>query len=261
MQSRARSFEEVATEYDRVRPGYPEALYDRVISFGNLTTAARVLEVGVGTGKATRPLAERGFSILGIEPGTSLTAQARSNLSRFPEVAVITSTFEDWEVETEAFGLAFAAQAYHWLDPKQRLAKFAAALRDGGVLAVFGHVPSVAPGPLRDAVDEVYARVAPELSQRQPAKAWYASLESPIMDDLVSSRDFTDADYEAFDWERSLDARKYETLLRTYSDHTALPANRLSALLSAVGDAIQKHGGSVMMSYRTGLFLARRITH
>jgi hypothetical protein len=172
---------------------------------------------------------------------------------------VHTSTFEDWEVEPGAFGLAFAAQAYHWLDPERRLAKFATALRSGGVLAVFGHVPSVAPGPVRSAVHEAYVRCAPELSQRQPAKAWYAAPESPIRDDLASSHAFTDVEYDAFDWERSFDAREYQTLLRTYSDHAALPTERLSALLAAIDDAIREHGGSVKLSYRTGLFLARRV--
>ncbi len=259
MDSRANSFERVATEYDRVRPAYPEALYDRIIAFGNLTTAAKVLEVGVGTGKATLPLAERGFSILGLEPGQSLTARSRLQLEKFPLVSLRASRFEDWEVEPGAFGLAFSAQAYHWLDPNLRLGKLAAALRPSGVLAVFGHAPSLAPGPLRDAVDEIYARVAPELARRSGAHAWYLSEESPVMSELTTSLDFTDAEYAAFDWERSLDAREYEILLRTYSDHTALPPERLSGLVMAIDAAIREHGGVVRMSYRTGLFLARRV--
>jgi SAM-dependent methyltransferase len=258
---RSKSFERVASEYERVRPSYPEALYDRLFAFGNLTAGAKVLEVGVGTGKATLPLAARGLSIVGVEPGVNLTAQARARLSGFPNVSLITSTFEAWELEPGAFDLAFAAQAYHWLDPTVRLSKFAAALKDGGVLAIFGHVPSVAPGPLRDALDALYARLAPELAQRNDASNWYFSAQSPVMAELGSSSDFTEIEFTALDWERSLDARDYETLLGTYSDHATLPADTRSALSTAVAAAIARHGGGITMSYRTGLFTARRMAH
>ena len=60
--TRDKSFEGVAAAYDEVRPGYPSAAYDRIIEFGGLTAATKVLEVGVGTGKATIPFAERGFA-------------------------------------------------------------------------------------------------------------------------------------------------------------------------------------------------------
>jgi SAM-dependent methyltransferase len=259
MESRARSFERLATEYERVRPGYPEELYDHLIAYGRLTDSAKVLEVGVGTGKATLPLATRGFSITGIEPGASLSNRSRALLAHFPNVSVLTSTFEEWDGESGAFDLAFAAQAYHWLDPEQRLSKFATALKSGGVLAVFGHVPSIAPGPLRETFGNIYGEVAPELAQRNDALNWYFSTSSPVMAELTSSRDFTDTEFTAFDWERSLEAPDYQTLLKTYSDHAALPADRLSTLLAAIDDVIQRHGGSVTLSYRTGLFLARRV--
>jgi SAM-dependent methyltransferase len=259
MTERARSFERVASEYDRVRPSYPEALYDRIFAFGNLTAAAQVLEVGVGTGKATLPLAARGLRIVGIEPGVNLTAQARASLADFPNVTLITSTFENWDAPPGAFDLAFAAQAYHWLDPAERLSKFATTLKNGGVLAVFGHVPSVAPGALKEAFADIYARLAPELAQRDHARSWYFSADGPVMADLASSRDFSDGDFTELDWERSLDARDYETLLRTYSDHAALPADRFAALSTALAAAIHGHGGAVTLSYRTGLFLARRV--
>jgi hypothetical protein len=79
------------------------------------------------------------------------------------------------------------------------------------------------------------------------------------MADFASNSDFTDVEFTAFDWERSLDAPDYETLLKTYSDHASLPADRLSELSTAVAGAIQGHGGSITLSYRTGLFLARRV--
>jgi len=53
MTTRALSFGQVADDYDRYRPGYPDALYAAVL-------APRMLEAGAGTGRATLALAQRG---------------------------------------------------------------------------------------------------------------------------------------------------------------------------------------------------------
>ena len=146
LDQRARSFEHNAAAYDEVRPGYPEPLYDRIIAYGRLTSATRALEVGVGTGKATLPLARRGFAVWGLEPGAPLAATARANLASFPRVEIETTSFEAWTAPPGAFGLAYTAQAFHWLDANRRLPTFAEVLHAGGVLAIFGH-SEADPGP------------------------------------------------------------------------------------------------------------------
>jgi SAM-dependent methyltransferase len=257
--AREKSFEEVAAAYDEVRPGYPSAVYDRIIEFGCLTPATKVLEVGVGTGKATIPLAERGFELHGLEPGAGLSVIARANLTRYPRVTIATTTFEDWNVERGVFGLAFCAQAYHWLERGSRLSRFAQALRPRGVLAIFGHVAHVQAGPAREDLDAAYRALAPSLSAGRDAQNWYATSESPVMTELSASDHFHDAQFAAFDWERSLDAAAYCKLLSTYSDHSTLPPSQLAELLARVAEIVQARGPTLTVSYRTALFLARRL--
>jgi len=256
--ARDRSFDEVAAEYDAVRPSYPAAVFDRIVQFGCFKPNTKALEVGVGTGRATVPLAERGFEIYGLEPGAGLAAVARSNLARFPRVTISTTTFEAWTVARGAFGLAFSAQAFHWLDPGLRLVRFAEALGTDGVLAVFGNVPRVPPGPVRDDLDAAYREFAPSLSSGREAATWYASADSPVMWELAGSQHFRDAEFTAFTWQCTLGAASYGRLLSTYSDHSTLPSDQLRALLTRVAEVVHSHGGSLTLSYTTGLFLARR---
>jgi SAM-dependent methyltransferase len=252
-------FDAVAAEYEAIRPGYPADLYERLIAFARLTPASNVLEVGAGTGKATVPLAQRDVRITVLEPGPGLARLARTNLAEFANVSVQTTTFEDWTVEAEAFDLAFCAQAYHWLEPEQRLDKFASALRADGVLAIFGNAHRWADDSLCAALDAVYAEHAPELAGRREALSWYADSEGPVGVELRSSRKFSGPRFETFDWQRSLCAVDYAALLATYSDHFALPAARLAALQAGVIDVIERRGGTASLNYRTGLFLARRV--
>jgi hypothetical protein len=50
------SFDAVADEYDRERPGYPEVIYDALEPLPD----GLVVEGGAGTGIATRALVDRG---------------------------------------------------------------------------------------------------------------------------------------------------------------------------------------------------------
>ena len=89
------TFDQAAEIYQRVRPDYPEALFDDLIALAGLAPGDRLLEVGCATGKATLPLARRGFRITCVELGGELAAVARRNLAGF-DVEVVEGRFEDW---------------------------------------------------------------------------------------------------------------------------------------------------------------------
>ena len=78
------TFDRASALYQRARPEYPDELFDHLVTVTGLAAGDRVLEVGCGTGKATLPLARRGFRITAIELGAQLAAAARRNLSDFP---------------------------------------------------------------------------------------------------------------------------------------------------------------------------------
>ena len=61
--SYGKAFNEVAVEYDRNRPAYPDALVDQACKVAHIGEGDRVLEVGCGTGQLTRALLERGLRV------------------------------------------------------------------------------------------------------------------------------------------------------------------------------------------------------
>src|SRR5215475_3487386 len=86
--TRAESFGAVADAYDRARPSYPPALIDDLLA----AAPADALDVGCGTGKAARLLAERGVPVLGVEVDARMAAVARAH-----EIPVELGTFEQWD--------------------------------------------------------------------------------------------------------------------------------------------------------------------
>ena len=107
------TFNSAAESYQHARPEYPDRLYDQLIRLADLRAGDRLLEVGCATGKATAPLAERGFAVTCIELGPELAAAARQNLAGYPLVQVAEGAFETWPPAGTTFDLVFAATAWH----------------------------------------------------------------------------------------------------------------------------------------------------
>ena len=72
-------FGEVAAQYDEARPSYPDALFDTIIEYGALAPNDAALEIGAGTGKATRGFLARGLDVHALEPSPGMAALLRDH--------------------------------------------------------------------------------------------------------------------------------------------------------------------------------------
>jgi SAM-dependent methyltransferase len=245
---RALSFGGVAAQYDRARPSYPAALVDVLMEWA----PHAVLDVGCGTGKASRLLADRGCDVLGVEPDALMAAVARGH-----GVNVEEGTFEQWDARGRCFDLLVSGQAWHWVEPKAGTAKAASVLHPGGHVAVFWnrgrHDPEVA-----TALDAVYARLAPAIAQ--PATELHPSLEA--RDERVvefgHSGLFSAVEVRTFPWEVVYDRAGWLDFIATHSDHVVLPDAQRTALLAEIGAVIDGRGGSIRYHFSTLLVTATR---
>ena len=247
------TFDAIAEQYDRARPGYPGALIGAALALGGMAPDGRILEIGCGTGQLTRELARRGYRILALEPGPSLCALASVRLAEFPRVELMPLTFEAWPLEKASFDLVVSAQAFHWVDPALRFAKAADALRRGGALAVIGNTP--ASHSIHAPLDAAYAEHAPSMRKTAPM-AWY-SAQGPLPSLFEESGRFAPAVHRVEPWSHTYTADAYLDLLGTHSDHRLLPAAQRDALYAAIRRALERDGGSITVGYEAHLYLAR----
>lgn len=150
-----RVFNEVPKLYDRVRPGYPDELFVDLATITGIGERSSVLEVGCGTGQATRSLAALGYAVTAIEPGAEMAALARQRVATFGNVTIETSTFEEWDDRGRRFDVLVAASAWHWVDPSIGWQRAHAVLCRGGWMALLGNVVVRQPGE-----PEVYGETA-----------------------------------------------------------------------------------------------------
>jgi SAM-dependent methyltransferase len=253
------TFDSAAQLYHRARPDYPNELYDELVRLAGLRPGDRLLEVGCATGKATIPLARRGFAITCVELGVELAAEASSNLAEFREVRIVNSPFETWSSGPEPFDLVFAATAWHWIDPAVRYRKAWEALRPGGHLAFWSatHVFPADGDPFFHEIQDVYD----EIGERLPPDAtWPEAAEMPEdADEILASGLFRDVAVRHFGWEIDYDAEGYIRLLNSFSGHIAMEAWQRDRLYGEIRRRLAlRPDGRLRRGWGAVLHVARR---
>lgn len=220
---RARSFGSVAAAYERFRPGYPGSLVDEVLAYAGrpLRTA---LEIGAGTGKATRVFAGRGIAVTASDPDPAMLAELRHHVPA--GVATVEAGLEDLPLDlppAAGFDLVFAAASLHWTRPEGRWERVAALLAAGGVFASFGGESHLADPDLERAALEARAPHLPEDDVPSPdgtpgdgPLTWPGS-------ELLRSGLLTDVRQSTIARRPTLSARDYVGHLSTVSAYVVLP--------------------------------------
>jgi SAM-dependent methyltransferase len=172
-------FDEIADEYDRRRPAYPDELIDQACRVARIGSGDRVLEVGCGSGQLTRGLVARGLHVTVLEPGKSLIALARQNLEGAGEVEFVNAQFEDALLPRAQFAAVFSASAFHWVDPKISWQRAADVLVAGGTLALVQYFGLEEPRskPDQEAALAAIRKIAPDIAANWPV---YRDLDATL---------------------------------------------------------------------------------
>jgi SAM-dependent methyltransferase len=241
--------------YDRSRPVSPPQVFDDAAALAGLKHGSRVLEIGPGTGQATRPLAERGLLVTALELGPRLADRARRNLADLPGVQVHTTSFEDWDPAGQMFDAVFSCNAFHWLGPGVRFAKPAALLRPGGHLIVLATPWVVPDGGDRFWWDNQDDYAAVGEARVDPADS-HPDRITDISGPLLASGYFAEPACRRYRFDVDLAAEDYLANLATQSGFKRLGPDVQRELTARFRRRIQARGGSVRAHYLATLVIA-----
>jgi SAM-dependent methyltransferase len=242
-----RVFNEVPDLYDRVRPTYPDELFADLVAITGLNQQSLVLEVGCGTGQATRSLASLGCRVTAVEAGPDMAALARQRLAPFGNVTVETSAFEDWNDAGRRFHALVAAASWHWVEPSIGWAKAHQVLRPVGWMAVLGNVVVRRPGE-----PEMYAETADLHAHYSPGNPDWG--HPPLEDEVLATHTGWGEVSDPGDWfgptvvrfyptVQWLDGKGFADLLRSTSIYRKLDDNVREPLLDAIAERIRTRMG------------------
>lgn len=232
-------FDENCINYDRLRPDYPDALFNYGLSqCGRAPETA--LEVGCGTGKATVGFLKRGIRVDALEPGENLAGFAERRFKRFlDKFRIFHTSFEDFE-SREKYDLLFSATAFHWVCQKTGYKKAYDFLCPGGAVVLFWSVPRISDKnmALKKEIQGVYEKFYPSTREAEMPQGFRYGY---VLDNLEKAG-FSKVSAKKFFCIREFSAEDYRDLLTTYSDHMALERDRREMLMSGVQKAVQRYG-------------------
>ena len=128
-------FSDRACDYALYRPSYPSAAIDLALQgLGPLGTV-EAADIGAGTGISARLLADRGVSVVAVEPNEAM----RLGADPHPLVSWKEGTAEGTGLSDSSVDLVVCAQSFHWFRPLEALAEFRRILRHDGRLVLLAH--------------------------------------------------------------------------------------------------------------------------
>ncbi len=253
---RAEAFNKVAEEYDRFRPGYPESLRDCIERLACLKPGAELLEIGVGPGQATRLFINRGYNIVGNEPGEQLRNVAMKSLGQPAELHLEGGNFEDWDAAGRNFNLIYSGSAFHWVNPETGFPKAASLLKPDGCLALFWNMFPDTDDPIWKGLEDAYQRCAPEIADKRFKKDFNTTI-AERQEQIAQTGLFRDLSVHHFPWSKTFTADEFFSLHMTYSDHILLAIEKRERLFAEMRAIIARNGNKVVRPWDAVLFFAR----
>jgi SAM-dependent methyltransferase len=232
-------FTAAAAAYNEHRPAYPEALFDWLTATTGVRPPAAVVDVGCGTGIATRQLAALGYEVTGVEPNEAMRAQA---------VAAGGAQYRAGEAAATGLPggcaqLVVCAQAFHYFKLSPTLREWRRILVPGGACATFWY--RIPPSPFRDgfrAVKDPHAIVQRSAGRSTP--------KGKIITTLGRHPDVVDLSHARFESFQALDL---QGLLGRFAASSHLGGVSSPALVRDVEDlfARTEQGGRVYIPLET----------
>jgi SAM-dependent methyltransferase len=258
------TFDDIAASYDRFRPVYSPELIDDVLELGKLREGSNVVEVGCGTGQATRSLARKGLNIDAIELSPGMAALAASNLADFPNAEVHVADFEEWTPGAPCDAVV-AFTSFHLVDPARGYSAVRRSLRKDGSIVLVCTLRVVSGHDVFGArVASIFSSASPGMAEASAVDAreiWkVAESHSADIGELLSavmgvprfqtSPWFGPCTLRQRLWSATYTAQSYVELLGTYSTCNIVPAAQRDSVLNQVSTLIDREfGGSVEITF------------
>jgi len=152
-------YSERAAFYDK-RANYSERALDDVLGKMALARAATVADIGAGTGKLSRPLAQRGYRVLSVEPNDAMRSFGIGN-TRGLQVQWSVGTGERTGLGDKAVAAAFFGSSFNVVDQQAALAESARILAPGGWFCCMWNHRNL-DDPVQSRIEQIIKRAIPQ---------------------------------------------------------------------------------------------------
>lgn len=223
---RRNKFGLLSDDYSKFRRGYPEKVFEIIKS--KLKNNKTALDVGCGTGIATKEISKFCESVIGTDKEEEMLERARDYA---PNCKFIIAPAEQLPFENSSFDLLIVAQAFHWFDQKKALKEFKRVLKNNGLLVIFRKCAKNGQKILPDFVWDVLPK--------------YVNFDETIknQDDFsyLSEVDFNKIDLIELEYNDIYTVEEFLGFLRTHSTYNLVPINKRDFYINDIKEKIKEH--------------------
>ncbi len=241
-------FDPLVDAYDAARPSYPDRLFaDLEWLAGRGLADADIVEVGAGTGIATRQLLARGARVIPVDHSAVMLGRLRERTSG---LGAVRADGEALPFAGTVADLVCYAQAWHWVRVPVAAAEAARVLRPGGALAVWWNDVDGADLRWCERQQRRLEAMSPGYQRDYRLRPWADELRwTGLFAEVVTVSDR---------WSRTLALDAYELWLRSKSYVQAI-GDRLEDFLAAERRSLLEAfpDGMITEPFRTVLVVAR----
>lgn len=235
-------FTQVAKHYHN-RPAYSEFLLEKLIACINdkkeRLADLQLVEVGAGTGKLTRMLADFGLKVLAIEPNDAMRKEGM-DYTKDTNIHWQKGSGEDTGLPANFADWVIMASSFHWTDPRKSLPEFARILKkthahNGHYFTAIWNPRHITEGSIFYEIEEEIKTIVPELKRVSSGKQNTKDWESV----LVSTGDFKECFFMECDYDEIMSKERYIGAWRSVNDIQAQAGElRWNKILAMIEDKI-----------------------
>lgn len=249
-------FNEDEVNYDRYRPTYPEELFCDIINYSSINEKSNSIEIGIGTGQATKSILQTGCRVTAIELGDKLSNFVRNKYRKYSNFNVTNADFMTLPLKPNSYDLVYCATAFHWLPLEEGYRKVHDILKYGGTIALFWNHPF--PNRKNDISNIVNRHVYDKYCPTDKKIFEFKKKDCERRTRELVQFGFKNVETKLYHRVRTLTSDSYIGLLNTYSDHRALDAKTKAAFEAEMKTSLDEIGGKINIYDTIDLYLARK---
>jgi len=131
-------FSNKAEKYELYRPTYTEESILKILDLCDVipNEKIKIADIGSGTGKFTKLLLDKGFTVYAIEPNEQMRIIAENKFGNHDNFNSINEIAEDTHLEDNSISIITVAQAFHYFDLDKVKKEFVRILKKDGKVAL-----------------------------------------------------------------------------------------------------------------------------
>jgi ubiquinone/menaquinone biosynthesis C-methylase UbiE len=250
-------FTNLAKQYVN-RPAYDTVLLNEILNLMEKDVADITLaDVGAGTGKLTKVLAEMGVNkIYAVEPNNAMREEGLVYTKEFPFIEWTAGSGEDTGLPSDSVNWLTMASSFHWTDPAKSLPEFYRVLNKHGFLTILWNTRNISASPLHTEIEWRIKSIVPELKRVSSGSQAHTKNWDEV---LVSTGHFTGVRFIETDYAETMTKSRYMNAWRSVNDIQAQSGpERFEQILNMIEQTIAPLD-EVVVPYKMRSWTARRI--